>query len=473
MGTIKFGTDGWRDVIADNFTFANVRIVAQGMAHYLNNHSLAKRGVVLGYDHRFLSREFAEAVCCVMAGNGIKVFLPGAALPTPVVAYAVRARNAGGAVMITASHNPPEYNGLKFIPEYAGPALPEETTEIEHEVQRVAGGARIYELSLSEARKLNLIEELDIRDKYLEHIKTVVNTNILKEKNISVIVDPMYGAGTGYLESILGDTGCKVEVINDRRDPLFGGSMPEPTDHILMDLKKEVVKNGAILGLALDGDADRFGVVDNNGIFITPNRVLYLLLWHLLKTRDFRGPVARTLATTHMLDKVGSAYGLGVIETPVGFKYIGQCMRERGCILGGEESGGMTILGHVPEKDGILACLLVAEMAAHAEKPIPEIYQEFASRFGEVESDRLDVRYEAAERDKVMLSLKDYRPRQVNGLMVEKVSEMEGKKLLLENGSWALIRASGTEPLIRIYVEAENIEIIQAIQAEIRGAIGL
>jgi len=261
--------------------------------------------------------------------------------------------------------------------------------------------------------------------------------------------------------------------INNHPDPLFGGSMPEPTDQLLADLKQAVKQNRALLGLALDGDADRFGVVDEEGVYWPPNRILYLLLQHMLQTRSSRGPVARTLATTHLLDRVAEAHGLAVLETPVGFKYIGQCLREKGCIMGGEESGGMTILGHVPEKDGILAGLLVAEMVAAGGRTLNQIHHDFVGEYGLMESERLDVHYNERDRERVLNVLKEYRPRQIAGNAVESISEREGKKILLENGGWVLIRASGTEPVFRIYVEAPTLTSLKAMQTEIRKALGI
>ncbi|MGE5544062.1 MAG: phosphoglucomutase/phosphomannomutase family protein [Bacillota bacterium] len=473
MSGIKFGTDGWRDIIADNFTFANVRVVVQGIASYINSHQLAKRGLVIGYDNRFLSRDFAKAACSVLAGNGIRVYMPEKSLPTPVTAYAVRLHKAGGAIMITASHNPPPYNGLKFIPEYAGPALPEITDEIEKEIRRVIEGGRIYELSPAEADELGLIARLDVDESYINHLQKLVNLKVTGEEPPTVVVDPMFGAGIGYLEKVLQDAGYKVVPINNHRDPLFGGSMPEPTDQLLGDLKEAVVSHKAILGLALDGDADRFGVVDDQGRYWPPNRILYLLLQHILRTRSIRGPVARTLATTHMLDRVAEANGLAVLETPVGFKYIGQCLREKGCIMGGEESGGMSILGHVPEKDGILAGLLVAEMLAVSGKTLSDIHREFVDEYGSMDSERLDVKYKEKDREQVLANLKEYRPRQIAGKAVESISEREGKKIILEDDSWVLIRSSGTEPVFRIYVEAPDLPQLKAIQTEVRGALGI
>ena len=473
MTGIRFGTDGWRDIIADNFTFANLRVVVQGIASYINSRQLNKRGVVIGYDNRFLSREFAEKACRVLAGNGIRVYMPEKTIPTPVAAYAVRRHRAGGAIMITASHNPPEYSGIKFIPEYAGPALPDVTNEIEKEIHRVSEGGRIYELSLEEADELELISRLDVDQSYINHLQKLVNLKVEIDEPPTVVVDPMFGAGIGYLERVLQEAGYRVVPINNYRDPLFGGSMPEPTDRLLGRLKEEVLNHGAVVGLALDGDADRFGVVDDQGRYWPPNRILSLLLQHILRTRSMRGPIARTLATTHMLDRVAEAYGLAVLETPVGFKYIGQCLREKGCILGGEESGGMSILGHVPEKDGILAGLLVVEMLALSGKSLADIHREFVEEFGDTESERLDLRYDEKDRDMVLTRLKGFRPRQVAGIAVTSISEQEGKKITLEDDSWLLIRASGTEPVFRIYVEAPDQTRLKLIQNEVRGVLGL
>lgn len=473
MTGIRFGTDGWRDIIADNFTFANLRVVVQGIASYINSRQLGKRGVVIGYDNRFLSREFAEKACGVLAGNGIRVYMPEKTIPTPVTAYAVRLHRAGGAIMITASHNPPEYSGIKFIPEYAGPALPDVTEEIEKEIHRVSEGGRIYELSLEEADELELISRLDVDESYINHLQKLVNLKVEKDEPPTVVIDPMFGAGIGYLERVLQEAGYRVVPINNYGDPLFGGSMPEPTDRLLGRLKEEVLSHGALLGLALDGDADRFGVVDDQGRYWSPNRILYLLLQHILRTRSMRGPVARTLATTHMLDRVAEANGLAVLETPVGFKYIGQCLREKGCILGGEESGGLSILGHVPEKDGILAGLLVVEMLALSGKSLDGIHQDFVEEFGKMESERLDLRYDEKDREMVLTRLEGFRPRQVAGIAVTSITEREGKKIILEDDSWLLIRASGTEPVFRIYVEAPDQTRLKSIQDEVRVVLGL
>lgn len=473
MSEIKFGTDGWRAIIAREFTFDNIKVVAQGIANYMKNNKLAKKGIVIGYDNRFLSEEFAAECARVLIGNGIRVSLFKKSVPTPLVAYAIRLLEAGGAIMITASHNPPEYNGIKFIPEYAGPALPEVTEIIEEEVNKILDGGKVYELNLEEAATLDLLKDIDLDREYIAQLMKMINPEFFKEKQIKVVVDPMFGAGTGYLDKILTDLGCEVKTINNYRDTLFGGSMPEPTDNILSHLKRAVGTYQADLGLAMDGDADRFGIVDKEGKFISPNLFASILFDHLIKTRTFKGPVCRSIATTHMLDRIARQNGLSVIETPVGFKYIGECLREKGCMLGIEESGGLSISGHVPEKDGILACLLAVEILAYAEKSFEEINEDFTAEYGTVSSQRFDIKTSAHEKERILRYLQDYQPKAIAGVKVDRYNEIEGKKVVLEDGSWVLIRPSGTEPLFRIYIEANDVKRICEIKDEVITALGL
>lgn len=468
---IKFGTDGWRAVMAEDFTFANCRAVAQGIAAYVNSRNLSKKGVVIGYDNRFMSENFACECGKVLAGNGIKVYMARKAMPTPVTAFAIRALDAAGAVMITASHNPPEYNGIKFIPEYAGPAMPDVTDVIEQHVNRALETEKIYELSPEEAERLELWQEIEMEEAYMEHVLGLINRDFFAYRPFSVVVDPMYGAGIGYLDRMLEKLGCEVRTINNYRDPLFGGAMPEPIDRMLGSLKRAVAAYGADVGLALDGDADRFGIVDNEGQFVSANELMYLLLLHLLKTRTYKGPVARTVATTHMLDRIAKKFGLAVIETPVGFKYIGECLREKGCLMGGEESGGLSIFGHVPEKDGILACLLAAEMLAASGRTISELKAEVKAEYGLLVSRRFDIKVKEYEKKRIIGKLDDYVPKTVADMKVESISTVDGKKVILEGGSWFLVRPSGTEPLFRIYLEVDDVEKMDRIKGEVLKAL--
>lgn len=471
MAEIKFGTDGWRAIIADKFTFENVKLVTQAIANYLKNANLIKKGIVIGYDNRFLSEHFAAECARVMTGNGVRVFMTEKPVPTPLTAFAIRACQTGGAIMITASHNPPEYNGIKFIPEYAGPALPAVTDAIEEEVKRIQEGCRIYELDLKEAQALDLLKEIDLDQEYAGQIFKVVSPEAFQKRPLKVVVDPMYGSGQGYLDRMLTEVGCEVRTINNYRDPLFGGTIPEPTSAGLPDLKRAVVNYQYDLGLALDGDGDRFGIVDEQGEFVDPNRFAYMLFEHLLTTRTFRGPVCRSLSTTHNLDRMAKQNGLGVIETKVGFKYISESLREKGCILGVEESGGLSIFGHIPEKDGILVGMLAAEMLAATGKTFSQLNAEIFAKYGMMLSERLDVKMTPAETESLLARMRDYHPKTLAGIKVDTVNELEGKKIILEDGSWVLVRPSGTEPLVRVYVEAPDKPRLEEIRREVLKAL--
>ncbi|HBC92888.1 MAG TPA: phosphoglucomutase [Pelotomaculum sp.] len=472
MKRISFGTDGWRGILAEDFTFDNVRLVARAVAHYINIHNLAAKGIVVGYDNRFMSERFASEIARVLADQGITVYLTARSTPTPVVALAVWLQQAGGAVMLTASHNPPEYNGFKFIPEYAGPALPHITAEIEDNIRQLQGPGTTGEDGRTVSPKASVIT-IDPRSDYAEHLASLVDLNAIGKAGLKIAVDPMCGAGVGYLEDLLSRAGAEVVAIHCYRDPLFGGSLPEPTATSLQELRRIVVDEGARLGLALDGDADRFGIIDANGEFITPNQFLPLLYYHLLTFRGLEGPAARTVATTHLLDRIAARKGLKVFETPVGFKYIGQCILEQGVIVGGEESGGLSIQGHVPEKDGILAGLLAAEMVAVHGKSLTDLLEDIAKEYGRLCSERLDAHTSPSDKERVLGVLQSFMPEEVAGRKVTGSSSVDGVKLLLEGGAWVLIRASGTEPLFRIYVEAESHEEIKEIQAATRNLLGL
>lgn len=473
MAKIKFGTDGWRAIMAREFTFDNVKIVTQAIARYVLAHGMAERGVVIGYDNRFLSEHFAGAVGEVLTGNGIPVFITNRATPTPVTAFEVKRRGAAGAVMLTASHNPPEYNGIKFIPEYAGPALPYITDELEKYVNELAETGAYKDLDLAKGKEKGLVQYIDPFEDYVAHLKNVVDMDSIRRAGLKVVVDPMFGAGIAYLDRILADAGCQVEVIHGYRDALFGGSMPEPSDKVLTELKDRVVAGGALLGLAMDGDADRFGIIDRDGQYINANQVLYLIYWHLIKNRGIKGPVARSVATTHMLDKIAAGYGLEVDETPVGFKYIGESMMKKGSILGGEESGGLSITGHIPEKDGILATALIAELVATEHKSLREILTDLDREYGGLLSERLDIHCSQETKERVLVELKELVPPEIGGSKVEKVNAVDGKKFVLADGSWVLIRASGTEPLFRIYVETDSAEKLRRIQQSMREILKL
>lgn len=465
MANIKFGTDGWRSIIAEDFTFDNVRVVSQAIADYINSTSKEGEGIVVGYDNRFLSEQFAEAVAEVLTGNGIPVYLPDSAIPTPVAAFSIKHLGARGAVMLTASHNPPEYHGIKFIPEFAGPALPEETEKIEVNVHAVQASGNIRRRRETRDNMWRRVAPLEA---YTHHLAGLVSQEQIKGKCLKVVVDPLFGAGIGYVENVLRHLGCDAESIHNYRDPLFGGSMPDPSESHLTALRERVLATGADLGIALDGDADRFGIIDGTGKFFTPNELLTLLLAHLIDSRGERGQVARTCATTHMLDKVAAVHGLPVKETKVGFKYIGQCLLHDGALIGGEESGGMSIKGHVPEKDGILGACMIIELLTASGRSLSQVQEDLYRKYGKLVSGRIDIKVVPEDKERVLGELKDFYPSCLDSQPVVDKIAIDGTKLVAEDGSWVLIRASGTEPVFRVYAEANSREQLGRIQQQVR-----
>ena len=471
MAEITFGTDGWRAIIAEDFTFANVRCVSQAIAQHLIALGLKEQGVVVGFDTRFLAEKFALVVAEVMTGNGIRTFLCKQHTPTPAVAHAVMIHKAGGAVMLTASHNPAEYLGIKFIPAYAGPALPEDIAPIVACMHNVLHTGTVDRYTLAQAWERGLVEMIEPLNAYADHLATLIDFEAIKKADIHVVVDPMFGAGIGYLETILGRHGCKVDAIHNWRDPLFGGSLPEPSAHHLKALVAKVKETKADVGVALDGDADRLGVVDPDGRYYSPNEILVLFMEYLVQSRRFKGAVARTVATTHMLDRLAKHYGFPVVETPVGFKYIGQALREQDAFIGGEESGGVSVRGHIPEKDGIFASLLFVEMLAKTGKTALELLTQISLQHGPLYSERIDLRTTPEAKDEIIRNMENWEPEMLAGTSVATRSRLDGLKIVLANGNWCLVRASGTEPVFRIYVEAGSEKEKEAIQSDVKKAL--
>lgn len=458
MVKIKFGTAGWRAVISDEFTIGNVRLVTQAIANYVQGQATGdKREVVVGYDTRFMSENFAKVCSTVLAANGIRALVTTRDVPTPAFAYQILKKRALGGINFTASHNPPEYNGIKFSPSWGGPALPETTDAIEKNCALLMGGeSSVRDISWEKGREKGLIDYVDPRPEYIKRINELVNLKVIKRTKLRIAVDLLYGTGRDYLDAILKQAGCEVKVLHNWRDVLFGGSPPEPSSLYLGDLLKTVKEEKCDLGLSTDGDADRFGIVDRDGTFISPNQVLALLLNHLVKTRNWKGVVARSVMTTSFVDAIARMHDIQVKETPVGFKYIAQVMRQNGMVIGGEESGGLTIQGHVPEKDGILACLLIAEMVAFEGKSIGEILQGLYKKVGLFLSERINFHLKEDEMENLKVKLKKDLPKEIAGLRVEKIVNLDGLKFILADGSWLGIRLSGTEPVVRLYVEAHE-----------------
>ncbi len=447
---IKFGTSGWRAIIAEDFTFANVRLATEAIARHVLGQSPAPT-LLVGYDTRFASENFASQVAHVLSAAGIRALLSDKPVPTPAVSFSVRHRKLDGAINITASHNPGEYNGLKFSGANGAPALPDVTESIESGIVDL----QTSDWKFTRSPVADLIESVDIREEYLQSLSTKVNFETIRRSKIRVGYDPLHGAGTGYLDYLLHAEGLKPHVLHAERDVYFGGGHPEPDEENLEGLREAVLENKLMLGFGTDGDADRFGILDADGSYIYPNEILALLLDYLVESRGWKGRVARTVATTHLIDRVGELHGLEVIQTPVGFKYIGEYIEQGRIFFGGEESAGLAIQGHLPEKDGILACLLVAEMVAEREKSLSSLLKSLFARTGEVYNRRLNIRLKPSVRNmmdaKIASDVSDF-----FGKKIERTDRTDGLKLIFGNGSWVLARPSGTEPVVRYYAEATS-----------------
>ena len=451
---IKFGTSGWRGVIADDFTFDRVRIVTQAIAEHITAEGLKDKGIVIGYDTRFLSERFAEESAKVLAANGIHSFLSLRDVPTPAVSFEIIRRKAAGGINVTASHNPPEYSGLKFSPAWGGPALPETTKDVESRANALCDKNSIPVILSAEAKQRGLVEEVDLRRMYVDDLRKKVDLEPIRKAKLKVAVDLLYGTGRDYLDSVLRDAGCTLMVLHGQRDTMFGGKSPEPSEENLAELSGAMKKGKFDIGLAVDGDADRFGILDADGTYINPNQVLALLLDYLCRTRGWKGGAARSIATTHLIDAVAKKHGIEVYETGVGFKYIGDLLVQGKIIFGGEESAGMTIKDHVPEKDGILACLLAAEMVAREKKPLKDLLKRLYKEVGTILDHRVNIHLTESNCAEVHARLSQPLT-ELGGMRVKgKKATADGTKYMLDDDSWVLMRTSGTEPVVRLYVEA-------------------
>jgi alpha-D-glucose phosphate-specific phosphoglucomutase len=452
---IRFGTSGWRAVIAEDFTFANVRRAVEGIAGYVTaaHGGGAAPALLVGYDTRFLSEVFAARAADLLAERGVMAILSREPVPTPALAHEICRRKTAGGINFTASHNPAQYNGIKFSTPNGAPALPEVTRQIEALIDRPAAALPL--------RAAAAIERADFRPAYLEGLSGKVNLDLVRSSGLRVVCDPLYGAGRGYLDRILELAGVQVSAIHDRRDVLFGGHAPEPDDENLHALRIAMAEKGAAIGLSTDGDADRFGILDRGGAFIQPNHIIALLLDYLAESRPWarqagwNGGVCRSVATTHLIDAVAAHHHLPVYETPVGFKFIGEMIEQDRIILGGEESAGLTIRGHVPEKDGILACLLIAEMVAARGASLAQQIEELFRKVGSYYPGRWNVPLTETVKNRfIERSRAEYSS--FEGRRVKQSQRTDGLKLIFDDGSWVLFRLSGTEPVCRLYCEARS-----------------
>jgi phosphoglucomutase len=463
MTEIKFGTSGWRGILAEDFTFANARLVCQGIADYLKQEVLAHRGVVIGYDTRFRSEAFAAAAAEVMAANGITSYFTTRDCPTPVVSWAIREGKHAGAINITASHNPPEYNGIKFSPATGGPA-PSPVTNVIESLIRKLNPAVIRIMPVAQAREKGLILDLDPRGSYFQHLRDLIDTEVLRRSGFRVVADVLFGTGRDYLDTFLREAGVQVETLNGYRDAYFGGHRPEPNEEFLQDLAARIKATGAHLGLAVDADADRFGVMDAAGGYRDANTILALLLDYLIETRGWDGGVARSVATTHLIDRVAAHHHRPVYVTKVGFKHLGHYINEDLALMIGEESDGFSMKHHLPEKDGILACVLVAEMVARKGKGLPELVNDLFAKVGPVYNRRLNFSLLPEVKERLLDKLHTP-PASFAGLPVKEHITLDGHKYLLEDGSWVCFRPSGTEPVVRFYYEASSLQALERLRS--------
>lgn len=451
---IRFGTDGWRGVIADDFTFENVEQVAAGLGRYLTEEAPVRGPVVVGYDRRFLSSAFAERIAEVLTSHEIEVELSDAPLPTPALAFWVRHRRAPMGVMVTASHNPPQFNGIKIKSEAGCSAPPELTAAIERWVKR--SSTQVRRRSVAEAERDGLLHWFNPRQPYGDHLLSLVDSDAIRRAKLRVFADAMHGSSAEYLVSILERAGVDVVPVRAEVNPDFGGVSPEPIEANLGALRERLGTGIAHIGIALDGDGDRIGAVGPGGDFINPHQIFSLLLRHLVENRGERGEVVRTVSTTQMIDRLCRHYKLRLHEVPIGFKHIAALMLERDILIGGEESGGIGVRGHLPERDGIFSGLLLLEMMATTGKGILELRDDLFRSVGEHHYGRTDLRFDGPVGGQAVGELSRQLPETVCGRRVREVNRRDGVKFLLEDDSWLMLRASGTEPVVRIYAEASS-----------------
>jgi phosphomannomutase len=472
---IHFGTDGWRGVVADDFTYSNVRAVSQSVADYLAGDP---RPVVVGHDTRYCAELFAREVARVLAANGRQVLLLNGPAPTQVSSWTVVDRGAAGGVVVTASHNPPEFNGLKYKPDYGGSAPPEIVTELE----RLTAIAQqdddaVRTMPFDEALAAGRVEIIDPRPAYIAQIGRMVDLPRLRDAGLHILHEAMYGSGAGWVAMLLSGGRTVVDELHAERNPAFGGLHPEPIEQYMPEAMQRMRAGGYDLGIANDGDADRVGIVDERGVFVNQLQVMALLSMYLLEKRGERGPLVRSLTTTEMVDKLGERFGVPVYELQVGFKYIGPKMTETGALIGGEESGGFGFRGHLPERDGILAGLMVAQMVVDYGMPLSRILAHLEELVGPHAYARHDIQLPREgydqRREELYARIRSNPPAELAGARVVRTRDDDGFKYYLEDGSWVLVRFSGTEPLIRVYSEAQTRERVDELLHALESYLGL
>lgn len=447
---IKFGTGGWRAIIGEDFTKRNIRILVQAISDEMKASGKNDRLIIIGYDRRFLSDLAARWMCEVFAGNNIKVELIDKNAPTPLIMYAVKHKNAYYGAAVTASHNPAVYNGIKIFTEGGKDASMETTDKIEKYISKVSD---IKSMDFEKALDIGLVRKIDPSNDYIDAILEMVDNKVVRKRNLKVLLDPMYGVSKTSLQTILLTLRCDLDVINDRHDTLFGGRLPSPSAATLTRLKQLVVEKGYDIGIGTDGDADRLGVIDDEGRFIHPNEILALLYYYLFEYKGWKGDVVRNIATTHLLDDMAEDYGMICHEVPVGFKYISSAMEKTNAVIGGESSGGLTIRGHIKGKDGIFAATMLIEMMCKIDKKISEILNEIYSKYGYRTMVENAYEFRNSEKERLMKTLYEDKKLPVFPFDIKRISYMDGLKVYFKNKGWLIARFSGTEPLLRVFSE--------------------
>ncbi len=473
--SIHFGTDGWRAVISDTFTFSNLRMLTQAIADAVASEHWEADGngktgadphkMVVGFDTRFLSDRYAEDAARVLAANGYTVYLAQSDAPTPAISYTVKHMNAIAGIMITASHNAPRYNGVKLKAAYGGSALPEQCHRVEvylNDNEARARGPNLMDYNA--ARQQGLIQRFNPMPAYFDHLHTLINTDIIAENPQRFVVDSMYGSGRGVIKSFLQGTGCEISEIRGEMNPGFGGVHPEPIARYLGALAGAIGAGMGNYGITTDGDADRIGAMDEHSNFVDPHKIMALALRYLVEKRGWSGAVVRTVSTTRMIDRLCKRYGLKLYETPVGFNHIADYMMSEDVLIGGEESGGISFKGHIPEGDGPIMGLLLIEMIAAAKKSLQEMIDDLLAEVGPVVYERTDMRlHHPVAKAEMTNYLTQQAPAKIGGQKVAEVGDLDGVKYILADDSWLLIRPSGTEPVLRVYAEGRSPEMVKAL----------
>ncbi len=459
---IKFGTGGWRAIIGDEFTKANIQLLAKALCDKVKAEGKADKGIVIGYDRRFLAKEAMQWAGEVFAAEGVKAYLINKSSPTPLIMFYVMKHEFPYGMMVTASHNPAVYNGIKVFTAGGRDADEVQTKDIEEYIRK-ADGEPIGEMEYEKALSLGLIQEIYPLNEYLDNIISAVNMDAIRTKGLRVVLDPLYGVSETSLATILHTARCELTVIHDRHDTLFGGKLPAPNAVTLRPLQNAVIDYRADIGIATDGDADRIGVIDDTGRFLHPNDILVLLYYYLVKYKGWEGPVVRNIATTHMLDKVAERFGQKCYEVPVGFKHISAKMNEVDATIGGESSGGLTVRGHINGKDGIYAAALLVEMIAVTGKKLSEIYKEIEEECGSIFMEERDYKFNQEKKDAMHKLLMVEKKIPELPFEIDRVSYLDGSKVYFKNGGWVIGRFSGTEPLIRVFCEMPEPEMAKQV----------